>query len=121
MIPFGKTILLDSKGKSYRTEPIGNLSYLLSFLDSYDFGSIYEKTENATENESSKQLISSSVLGLIFEKMGMNKFWLIHQRAVLFLQNKFRLIFTGMNKFWLIHQRAVLFLQNKFRLIFTFR
>lgn len=69
MIPFGKTILLDSKGKSYRTEPIGNLSYLLSFLDSYDFGSIYEKTENATENESSKQLISSSVLGLIFEKI----------------------------------------------------
>lgn len=69
MIPFGKTILLDSKGKSYRTEPIGNLSYLLSFLDSYDFGSIYEKTENATESESSKQLISSSVLGLIFEKI----------------------------------------------------
>lgn len=69
MQPFAKTILLDGQGKSCRKEPIGNLSYLLSFLDSYDFGSIYEKKEKETEGESSKQLISSSVLGLIFEKI----------------------------------------------------
>ena len=69
MDPFSKTVLVDKNGKT-RTESIRNLEYLLTFLDSYDFG-IAHKRKGAEESEHNepKQLISASVLGLIYEKI----------------------------------------------------
>lgn len=69
MHPYAKTILVDEKGKPWN-KPIRNLEYLLSFLDSYDFGSIKIGKQKSEEPQfASKQLISASVLGLIFEKI----------------------------------------------------
>ena len=58
------TVLKDDKGKR-KTGGLSTLSYLFSFLDSYDFTS-----EGTAEiQEENKALINASVLGLIFEKI----------------------------------------------------
>ena len=65
MKPYAKTVLVSSDGKTL-TEDISNLSYLLRFLDSYDFGTTGKMDANA---DTSKPLINASVLGMIFEKI----------------------------------------------------
>jgi adenine-specific DNA-methyltransferase len=58
------TVLKDGKGKR-KIGALRTLEYLFDFLDSYDFGS-----EGAEQiQEENKNLISASVLGLIFEKI----------------------------------------------------
>jgi adenine-specific DNA-methyltransferase len=61
---FQATVLKDRQGKK-RVGEIEILAYLFEFLDAYDFAS--ESKEKIQEE--SKILISSSVLGLIFEKI----------------------------------------------------
>jgi Eco57I restriction endonuclease. len=61
---FSGTVLKDKKNKPQYTQ-LPALRYLLEFLDAYDFSS--EGAESVQED--SKTLISSSVLGLIFEKI----------------------------------------------------
>jgi len=58
------TVLKDATGKKI-TGKMETLSYLLAFLDAYDFSS--EGSEEIQEE--SKTLINASVLGLIFEKI----------------------------------------------------
>jgi adenine-specific DNA-methyltransferase len=58
------TVLKDDKGKR-RQGQLHILSYLFSFLDSYDFTS----ESSADIQEENKTLINASVLGLIFEKI----------------------------------------------------
>ena len=60
---YNNTILKDGKKPRYKQLP--TLLYLLEFLDAYDFAS--EGSEEV--QETSKALISASVLGLIFEKI----------------------------------------------------
>ncbi len=61
---FNKTVLKDkTTGKRLKDIKLKPLEYLLTFLDSYNFGS------NNTEDLQKKDLINSSVLGLIFEKI----------------------------------------------------
>ena len=59
-----KTVLKNATGKKLQAS-LSTLSYLFSFLDSYDFTS-EGKAEIQEEN---KTLINASVLGLIFEKI----------------------------------------------------
>ena len=65
MKPYSKTVLVSSDGKPL-TEDVSNLSYLLRFLDSYDFGTTSKTDANSGIN---KPLINASVLGMIFEKI----------------------------------------------------
>jgi adenine-specific DNA-methyltransferase len=58
------TVLKDATGKKF-TGKMETLSYLMAFLDAYDFSS--EGSEDIQEE--SKTLINASVLGLIFEKI----------------------------------------------------
>ena len=64
---YNNTILKDGKKPRYKQLP--TLLYLLEFLDAYDFAS--EGSEEV--QETSKTLISASVLGLIFEKINGHK------------------------------------------------
>ena len=64
---YNNTILKDGKKPRYKQLP--TLLYLLEFLDAYDFAS--EGSEEV--QETSKALISASVLGLIFEKINGHK------------------------------------------------
>jgi len=61
---FKGTILRDEQGKS-KTGEMKALAYLFAFLDAYDFGS----EETGVIKKDQKRLISSSVLGLIFERI----------------------------------------------------
>ena len=63
---YAHTVLKDQNNKRL-TKSLPPLEYLLSFLDSYDFGS-ESKTDTETVEES-KTIINASVLGLIFEKI----------------------------------------------------
>ncbi|OCX42733.1 restriction endonuclease [Campylobacter ornithocola] len=58
------TQLKDDKGKSKKGK-VGLLEYLFEFLDSFDFGS----DEQSEELIKQKELINSSVLGNVFEKL----------------------------------------------------
>ena len=60
-LPLCKSSVL-SKDKNYPKKPY-LLQYLLDFLDAYDFSSVISEEENT------KDIINSSVLGLIFEKL----------------------------------------------------
>ncbi len=62
---YKNTVLKDGKKKLKGS--LTTFEYLLSFLNSYDFGS-EEKIDNKTVEEN-KKLINASVLGLIFEKI----------------------------------------------------
>ncbi|EPM2758885.1 Eco57I restriction-modification methylase domain-containing protein, partial [Campylobacter jejuni] len=57
------TVLKDDKCKAKKGQ-VGLLEYLFEFLDSFDFGS-----DEQSEILSQKELISSSVLGNVFEKL----------------------------------------------------
>lgn len=59
-----KTVLLDREGRR-RTGDENTLSYLLAFLDAYDFGSV----NDTGLKEASRTIINAAVLGLIFEKI----------------------------------------------------
>jgi hypothetical protein len=59
-----KTVLKIINGEN-RTDKLKYLTYLLEFLDSYNFSS----DSKATIQETEKTIINSSVLGLIFEKL----------------------------------------------------
>ena len=61
---FPQTQIKDAHSKQKRGE-IRLLEYIFEFLDSFDFGSDEEEGELAHQ----KELISSSVLGLVFEKL----------------------------------------------------
>ncbi len=61
---FKGTILRDEQGKS-KTGEMNTLAYLFAFLNAYDFGS----EEGGVIKKDQKRLISSSVLGLIFERI----------------------------------------------------
>ena len=60
---FAQTQIKDKNGKQKRGM-VGLLAYLFEFLDSFDFGS-----DEEGELINQKELISSSVLGLVFEKL----------------------------------------------------
>lgn len=62
---YAKTVLLNAIGKRRSGEELDTLSYLLQFLNAYDFGA---ETKNGFK-ETGKTLINASVLGLIFEKI----------------------------------------------------
>jgi adenine-specific DNA-methyltransferase len=61
---YNKTVLKDRSGKRIKKEMLTQ-EYLLRFLDAYDFG----QTEAGEIVEDRKELISASVLGLVFEKI----------------------------------------------------
>ncbi|EIJ4041567.1 class I SAM-dependent DNA methyltransferase [Campylobacter jejuni] len=61
---YKNTILKDDKCKIKKGQ-VGLLEYLFEFLDSFDFGSDDEQSEILSQ----KELISSSVLGNVFEKL----------------------------------------------------
>ncbi|TBR82001.1 class I SAM-dependent DNA methyltransferase [Campylobacter novaezeelandiae] len=61
---YKNTILKDDKCKAKKGQ-VGLLEYLFEFLDSFDFGSDDEQSEILRQ----KELISSSVLGNVFEKL----------------------------------------------------
>ncbi|RTK02818.1 restriction endonuclease [Campylobacter jejuni] len=61
---YKNTVLKDDKCKAKKGQ-VGPLEYLFEFLDSFDFGSDDEQSEILTQ----KELISSSVLGNVFEKL----------------------------------------------------
>jgi type II restriction/modification system DNA methylase subunit YeeA len=61
---YNHTVLKDSNGKRISGEK-NTLQYLFEFLDAYDFAS----ESSATIQEENKNIINSSVLGLIFEKI----------------------------------------------------
>ncbi len=61
---YSKTVVIENN-KQRKTGPVSTLSYLLEFLDSYDFAN----DSDAEVVSSAKSLISASVLGLIFEKI----------------------------------------------------
>ncbi|HEC1081919.1 TPA: Eco57I restriction-modification methylase domain-containing protein [Campylobacter jejuni] len=60
---YKNTVLKDDKCKAKKGQ-VGFLEYLFEFLDSFDFGS-----DEQSEILSQKELISSSVLGNVFEKL----------------------------------------------------
>ncbi|MGX3043831.1 type IIG restriction enzyme/methyltransferase [Helicobacter sp. T3_23-1056] len=60
---FAQTQIKDKNGKQ-KCGMVGLLAYLFEFLDSFDFGS-----DEEGELIEQKELISSSVLGLVFEKL----------------------------------------------------
>ncbi|MBX1576955.1 Eco57I restriction-modification methylase domain-containing protein [Campylobacter jejuni] len=60
---YKNTVLKDDKCKAKKGQ-VGLLEYLFEFLDSFDFGS-----DEQSEILSQKELISSSVLGNVFEKL----------------------------------------------------
>ncbi|EIJ7329770.1 Eco57I restriction-modification methylase domain-containing protein [Campylobacter jejuni] len=61
---YKNTVLKDDKCKAKKGQA-GLLEYLFEFLDSFDFGSDDEQSEILSQ----KELISSSVLGNVFEKL----------------------------------------------------
>ncbi|EOH3313133.1 class I SAM-dependent DNA methyltransferase [Campylobacter jejuni] len=61
---YKNTVLKDDKCKAKKGQ-VGLLEYLFEFLDSFDFGSDDEQSEILNQ----KELISSSVLGNVFEKL----------------------------------------------------
>ncbi|WP_144665758.1 type IIG restriction enzyme/methyltransferase [Campylobacter jejuni] len=61
---YKNTVLKDDKCKAKKGQ-VGLLEYLFEFLDSFDFGSDDEQNEILSQ----KELISSSVLGNVFEKL----------------------------------------------------
>lgn len=61
---YKNTVLKDDKCKAKKGQ-VGLLEYLFEFLDSFDFGSDDEQSEILGQ----KELISSSVLGNVFEKL----------------------------------------------------
>lgn len=61
---YNHTVLKDNNGKRISGEK-NTLQYLFEFLDAYDFAS----ESSATIQEENKNIINSSVLGLIFEKI----------------------------------------------------
>lgn len=61
---YKNTMLKDDKCKAKKGQ-VGLLEYLFEFLDSFDFGSDGEQSEILSQ----KELISSSVLGNVFEKL----------------------------------------------------
>ena len=61
---FNETQLKDKLAKKKQGD-VGLLAYIFEFLDAFDFGSDEGSGELATQ----KELISSSVLGLVFEKL----------------------------------------------------
>lgn len=61
---YKNTVLKDDKCKTKKGQ-VGLLKYLFEFLDSFDFGSDDEQSEILSQ----KELISSSVLGNVFEKL----------------------------------------------------
>ncbi|EAL6093507.1 class I SAM-dependent DNA methyltransferase, partial [Campylobacter coli] len=61
---YKNTVLKDGKCKAKKGQ-VGLLEYLFEFLDSFDFGSDDEQSEILSQ----KELISSSVLGNVFEKL----------------------------------------------------
>lgn len=61
---YKNTVLKDDKWKAKKGQ-VGLLEYLFEFLDSFDFGSDDEQSEILSQ----KELISSSVLGNVFEKL----------------------------------------------------
>ncbi|HED8226004.1 TPA: class I SAM-dependent DNA methyltransferase [Campylobacter jejuni] len=61
---YKNTVLKDDKCKVKKGQ-VGLLEYLFEFLDSFDFGSDDEQSEILSQ----KELISSSVLGNVFEKL----------------------------------------------------
>ncbi|HDX3564791.1 TPA: Eco57I restriction-modification methylase domain-containing protein [Campylobacter jejuni] len=61
---YRNTVLKDDKCKAKKGQ-VGLLEYLFEFLDSFDFGSDDEQSEILSQ----KELISSSVLGNVFEKL----------------------------------------------------
>ncbi|HEG3773168.1 TPA: class I SAM-dependent DNA methyltransferase [Campylobacter coli] len=61
---YKNTVLKDYKCKAKKGQ-VGLLEYLFEFLDSFDFGSDDEQSEILSQ----KELISSSVLGNVFEKL----------------------------------------------------
>ncbi|HED8062635.1 TPA: Eco57I restriction-modification methylase domain-containing protein [Campylobacter jejuni] len=61
---YKNTVLKDDKCKAKKGQ-VGLLEYLFEFLDSFDFGSDDEQSEILSQ----KELISSSVLGNMFEKL----------------------------------------------------
>lgn len=63
-------MLKDDKCKTKKGQ-VGLLEYLFEFLDSFDFGSDDEQSEILSQ----KELISSSVLGNVFEKLNGYKEW----------------------------------------------
>lgn len=64
IVPYARTVLRD-EGAQALTAPISSLSYVFRFLSAYDFGSV----TGGEIRENNKNLISASVLGLIFEKI----------------------------------------------------
>jgi adenine-specific DNA-methyltransferase len=63
---FSQSVLKDSNGKRSLSGEATTLSYLLDFLNAYNFGS--DDTGDIIQDRP-KDLISASVLGLIFEKL----------------------------------------------------
>ena len=61
---YAHTQIKDKNAKA-KSGQVALLAYLFEFLDSFDFGSDEDSTELALQ----KELISSSVLGLVFEKL----------------------------------------------------
>ncbi|EAJ6376911.1 class I SAM-dependent DNA methyltransferase [Campylobacter coli] len=61
---YKNTVLKDDKCKAKKGQ-VGLLEYLFEFLDSFDFGSDDEQSKILSQ----KELISSSVLGNVFEKL----------------------------------------------------
>ncbi|PAF45610.1 Eco57I restriction-modification methylase domain-containing protein [Helicobacter sp. 11S02629-2] len=61
---FNSTQIKDTNGKKKHGE-VNWLEYLFTFLDSFDFGD----SNNESELKEDKELINSSVLGLVFEKL----------------------------------------------------
>lgn len=61
---YKNTILKDSKTEKTLNGKTNWLKYFLDFLDAFDFG-----TTNENETKINKELINSSVLGLVFEKL----------------------------------------------------
>ncbi len=65
ILVYSKTILKDSKGKKLKGT-LSTLTYLLRFMNAYDFGDI---SSDQIVKEKLPRLINASVLGLIFEKI----------------------------------------------------
>lgn len=78
---YKNTVLKDDKCKAKKGQ-VGLLEYLFEFLDSFDFGSDDEQSEILSQ----KELISSSVLGNVFEKLnGYKRRKLLHAKLYHFL------------------------------------
>lgn len=63
---FKRTILKEPNGKRFKGK-LSTLDYLFKFLDAFDFAA--DGSEEISDDEDSKTLISASVLGKIFEKL----------------------------------------------------